>query len=248
MVRSKKDLAETRERNDEPGQNKEQDDVLLYVELVDRIKRSRNKDKTEAAFNTIVKMLDSKMQQISHKFKIPGHGFQDIYQEALYALRFKAIKDYDPDRSDLKTISPFDKFAALCIRRHLSTKLKASYQNKSRVLNSAISLDQNKNTSDNGGDNLFLSDIIPTNNKDIASDYGDRERRKLLLLSLFQRLSVFEKEVFVLYCKKYSYDEIAYFINRNKSKKGEKITVKGVDNALSRLKQKAKIVFKKYGK
>ena len=246
MARSKKDLAETRERNDEPGQNPEQDDVLLYVELVDIIRRSRNKAKIEDAFNTIVKMLDSKIQQIAHKFKIPGHGFQDVYQEALYALRFKAIKDYDQERSERKTISPFDKFAALCIRRHLSTKLKASYQNKSRVLNSAISLDQNRNTN-NTNDSLFLSDIIPTTEKDIVSDYGDRERRKLLLLSLFQKLSVFEKEVFVLYCKKYSYDEIANFINRGKKKDSEKITVKGVDNALSRLKQKAKLVFKKYG-
>jgi len=199
----------------ETSKAKEKENTLLYVKLVDEVRFGKTKKKSDLAFDKIIEMLHPKIQQLVYKFKIPGLGTGDLYQEALFALRFKAIKDYDCSRSDLQDVSPFDKFAALCIRRYLSTKLRASFQNKNKVLNSSISLDQDR-SSKGSEDNLFLSDILAGKDPDVSSAINERDHRKRLLLNLYSKLSSLEKEVFILYCKKYSYEEIADFINRNR--------------------------------
>jgi len=244
MVKRNKRLAETNKKDKQRKEDR-QKEVLLYVKLVNKIRSLKDEKRISLVFDQIVQMLKVKMQQIANKFTIPGFSSEDIYQEALFALRFKAIKDYDQTRSDVQEISPFDKFAALCIRRHLSTKLKASYQNKSRILNSSISLDQDR-SKQGSEDSLYLSDILTKKNTDIFSDLNEREYRRNLLLGLYSKLSPFEKEVFILYCKKYSYEEMARFINKGKILK-EEVNVKSIDNALSRLKMKAKKIFDKFG-
>ena len=103
-----------------------------YVELVEIVRRSRIKTKSNAAYQEIEKRMKTKLQQIAFKFNIPGMNNEDIYQEALFALRYKAVKDYNADRGNDTGPYPFDKFAILCIRRHLATSLKASYQNKKK--------------------------------------------------------------------------------------------------------------------
>jgi len=250
---------ETKKIIKELNNNPEKDaDVLKYIKLIDIIRESRNKQKVNFAFEQIVNMLEYKIQQISRKFNIPGLEHKDVYQEALYALRYKAIKDYDPDRSSLREISPFDKFAILCIRRHLSTKLKASYQNKSRVLNMSISIDQDRsNHGDNDSeDSIFLSDILVQKHKHLNSDsvfelLNKQEYYKNLFSKLISKLSVFEKEVFILYCYRYSYEEIAEKINeRRKPQEREplKKMVKSIDNAISRLKTKSSIIYEEFQK
>ena len=218
----------------------------LYAKLVDIVRGSKRKHKTNDAFNEIITMLDAKIRQIAGRFDIPGYSYADVYQEALYALRYKAIKDYDPSRSNLKKISPFDKFAALCIRRHLSTKRKSAYQSsKNKILNYSISLDQNRNTSQ-ADESLFLSDIIADEKGDLLSSMHDDACRKKLFLLLYEKLSKLEKGIFILYCHRYTYEEIVTLINKVYGDK-EKIEAKSVDNALSRIKAKAKEIFKKYG-
>ena len=127
---------------------------LTYTQLVDIVRKSRNEDHKNLAFNEIEKRMTVKIKQISYRFRIPGSNVNDVYQESLFALRYKAIKDYDETRGNDTGPYPFDKFAVLCIRRHLSTKLKSSYQNKKKVLNSSISLDQDR--SDSSDDSLVL--------------------------------------------------------------------------------------------
>lgn len=220
-----------------------------YVDLVNQVRKSRNREKSEIAFNEIEKRMSVKLKQISYKFNIPGFSFADIYQESLFALRYKAIKDYDKDRGSGDGPYPFDKFAVLCIRRHLSTKLKASYQNKKKALNSSISLDQDRN--DNSEESLFLSDILPKTEGNILEEIEQVEYFKLLFNELHSRLSKFEKQVFLLYVQRYSYEQIAERIVEDKD--ASKIislskAVKSVDNALSRIKNKAKEVYDQYGK
>lgn len=219
---------------------------LDYVELVDMVRKSRSNEKSNIAFNEIERRMMPKIKQISYKFNIPGCSRYDICQESLFALRFKAIKDYDPTRGNGTGPYPFDKFAVLCIRRHLSTKLKASYQNKKRVLNSCLSLDQDRNTSSD--DNLYLADIIPRTDGNVLENLEQNEYYKTLFSKLFEKLSKFEREVFMLYIHKFSYDQISARINKKHGNKKSKINVKSVDNALSRIKNKAKEIFDKYGK
>lgn len=244
MARQKKNLAGDNLKSNRDATEHEQR-ILVLIRLVEKVRTSRSKEESDLAFDAILKLLNDKIEQISYKFKIPGLGFKDVYQEALYALRFKAIKDYDQARSMIGSISPFDRFAMLCIRRHLSTKLKSSYQNKSRVLNSSISLDQDRNVDTKNTDgSLFLSDILPKTKKDIVTQLNENEFYSNLITNLFRKLSVFEKRVLLLYMKHYSYQEISDKINKGQRK--IRVNVKSIDNALSRIKIKAHSIYQRY--
>jgi RNA polymerase sporulation-specific sigma factor len=219
---------------------------LKYEDLVE-IVRGKGRDKRRNhAYNEIERRTKIKINYIVRQFYIPGLNSDDILQEALYALRFKAIPDYDKTRGEGDNPYPFDKFAILCIRRHLSTILKSSFQHKRKALNVSLSLDQDRGS--NEDENLFLSDIISQTNGSMLEIIGDKEYHKSLFTKLYQKLSKLEKDVFVLYTYRYSYDEITDKINRICKKKGSKkrVNVKSIDNALSRVKAKGKEVFDRY--
>jgi len=227
---------------------------LDYSDLVD-IVRSRgrvDKKKVNDAYNEIYFRMKTRIYYLVHKFYLPGHTMEDINQEALFALRYKAIPDYNKEVIGRNGPYPFDKFASLCIRRHLSTLSKTCYQNKQKTLNTSLSLDQDRN--DSSEEALFLVDIIPKTEGTIVDEIGDKEYHNFLFNKLYERLSKFEKQVFLLYSQKYSYEEISVLIKKKYKKDGVKAKnkkmkdiVKSVDNALSRMKQKAKEVYSKYG-
>lgn len=236
MAKFKKKLV----KKDEPVKK------LDYVNLVNIVRRKkRNIISKDEAYNEIEYRIKPKIIYIVNQFYIPGCNFEDIYQEALYALRYKAIPDYNRSRGKHGP-SLFDNFAVLCIRRHLSTLLKSSFQNKRRVLNTSISLNQDRGTSSD--EMLFLSDILPKTNGNLLELLQNKEYYKQLFNTLFEKLSKFEKKVFLLYIQKYSYEEMTERINRSYKKKilRKRINIKSVDNALSRVKQKAKEIFVKY--
>ena len=227
--------------------------IQKYIELIDVIRKSRKKDKVNEAFSEILLMLDPKIKQIIYRFNIAGFSYDDIYQEAQIALRYKAIKDYDQTRGSGEGPYPFDKFAILCIRRHLSTILKSSYQNKKRALNFSVSLDQDRNV--NGSQNSSLDDfmtlieIYPQTKGSVLDNVEKKEYYKSLFQSVFDKLSDFEKEVFVLYVQKYSYEEMAKIINKNNKKNNKpKVDIKSIDNSLMRLKLKGKKILKSFEK
>ena len=221
------------------------DPIQHLINLVDIVRKARKKEKINKAFEEIINILDIKIKQISYRFNIAGFGFNDVYQEALYALRYKAIKDYDPDRGSTDEPYPFDKFAMLCMRRHLSTIRKTSYQNKKKVLNFSISLDQERGDYGSGqGDEQFsLMDLIPQTTISVVDKIEKTEYYKQLFESLLDKLSSFEQEVFILYIKKYSYEQITKIINKKRYIiQDKKIDVKSVDNAIVRIKHKSKTI------
>lgn len=219
-----------------------------YIKLINCIRRNKNEDEANDAFTTISKMLNPKIQKLISRFTIPGYEHADVLQEALFALRFKAIKDYDKERGTGEGPALFDKFALLCIRRHLATEFKSSYQNKKRVLNQSVSIDkeQNNNGSNNNSDSeTYLSGIIADPNfENVLTDVAEDEYFNNLNNLLLAQLSKFEREVYMLYKQKFSYEEIAEKINGNRKK--IYVNIKGVDNALSRIKHKAQIILQNY--
>ena len=218
--------------------NEKDEQGSLLVNLVNVVRNSRKKDKSDDAFLKITEILKTKIDQLVYKFRIPGHNQQDIKQEALFALRYKAIKDYDQTRSTIKKVSPFDKFAMLCMRRHLSTRLKASFQNKSIALNRAVSIDSDRGSFSRDEENLFLSDIILHPDGDVSESTMKKEVFYILMRTLYVRLSDFEKQVLKLYSCKYSYNEIAEIIYGKG--KNNQAAIKSIDNSLSRIKLKGK--------
>lgn len=238
-------------------------DPVKLAKLVNTVRRSKNIVAVDNAFREIENMLKPRIRYVCSKFNISGLSYDDIYQEARMALLTKAIKDFDPERGS------FDSFASLCIRRHLSTELKTSYQRSRRALNDYISL-----TADRGDDRdseLSLMNIIPQTKGDVLALVENREYYSSLINKLLHKLSSFERAVFLLYIERYTYDEIAQIINRRgyidvksndnaaveklkkkpiegveealKKIKRKPIRVKGVDNALMRIKGKAHAIF-----
>jgi len=218
------------------------------IAIIKKTGRRKSKYDVNDAYSEIEIRLRSRLKQISYKFFIPGLSHDDIYQESLFALRYKAIKDYDKTKSRDGKLYPFEKFVILCVRRHLATQLKSSFQNKKKVLNSSISLNQDRNDFDND-DFLSLVDILADGNQSILDKLEEKEYYNRLFRQLFLRLSKFEKKVFILYIHKYSYENMSDVINKRykKNKIRHRINIKSIDNALSRVKSKAKKIFNKFG-
>ena len=218
---------------------------LKCISLIGIIRKQKTEETANKAFEKLLQMLIPKIQKVISKFNIPGYDQSDILQEALYALRYKAIKDYDKTRGTGEGPAPFDKFALLCIRRHLATEFKSSYQNKKRVLNHSISIDKESNTNTGGDEDMSLSSIISDPDAtDIGASVGEKEYYFDLQTRLLESLSSFEKEVYVLYAQRCSYEEIAERINGGRAK--VRVNIKGVDNALSRIKHKAREILEKH--
>jgi RNA polymerase sigma factor (sigma-70 family) len=199
------------------------------------LQKSKDTEFKEKLFKEIVDQINPLITKIVNKFNISGYDQTDLYQEALMALRFKAIKDFKTDRIIGDDMIGFEKFAALCTKRHLSTLLKTSFQNKKFALNSSISIHTESKDKE---DNFNLSDIIDSGEADSLERAERKEEFRILLAKLIEGLSHFEKKVLMLYAQKFSYKEISDFINS--SNYGMKVNIKGVDNALSRIKSKAK--------
>lgn len=243
MHRSKKRPQKNKVDNDKPIQELHYEELLKIV----KSKGTYQKDIINDAYNEIETRMKPKIMFLVNQFYISGFARDDIYQESLFALRFKAIPDYDNKRGRDNIPYPFDKFAVLCIRRHLSTLLKSSFQNKKKVLSTSISLDQDRN--ENTDENLFLSDILPSTKGDVLNTLGLREYHKKLFSKLYEKLSKFEKHVFLLYMQRNSYDEMTLILNDEyKAKEYKKrVKIKSIDNALSRIKQKGKDIFTQFG-
>ena len=90
----------------------------------------------EQAFKKLKKYMDFYIKFFGNKYRIPGCDSEEIEQECLVALRYKAIEDFNPARGQFRS------FAILCIRRHLFSIIKGGTQQKRRVLNESLSLNE----------------------------------------------------------------------------------------------------------
>lgn len=181
----------------------------------------------ENAFSELREYLSSYISLFEKKYRIPGCDADEIAQECLFALRFKAIEDFNPVRGKFRS------FAILCMKRHLFSIIKASSQQKRRVLNESLSLDADRSE----GDDLSLANLIT---KDGLSMVEKLEKAEMTLITkqrLLSKLSRLEQEVFKLYIQQYPYDEIATALEKIFPNK--KFSKKSVDNALVRCRAKA---------
>ena len=198
---------------------------LKDEELID-LAKSGNKEATKILIKRYSKFLFSKVIP----FYIPGGEKEDIIQEA-YIGFLKAIKDFD------KTKGNFLKFANICVQRQITTAIKMSNRNKTKVLKNPISLEQNIFDDDSSEKSLYNyispSKIIQGSNEEISIedsiiDFMEKNRIKE---NLFSKLTAREKEILNYRAQGLSYSEIAKKTN---------LTVKSVDNTIQRIKKKIK--------
>lgn len=179
------------------------------------------------AFGKLREYLSSYISLFEHKYRIPGCDADEIAQECLFALRFKAIEDFDPVRGKFRS------FAILCMKRHLFSIIKASSQQKRRVLNESLSLDADRSE----GGELSLSNLITKDTMSMVEKLEKAEVTTITKQRLLSKLSRLEQEVFKMYIQQYPYDEIAEALEKIFPSK--KFSKKSVDNALVRCRFKA---------
>ncbi len=200
--------------------DKTEEQIITIVDLV-------REDACEASFGQLRTYLSSYIKLFERKYRIPGCDADEIEQECLFALRYKAIEDFNPDRGKFRS------FAILCMKRHLFSIIKGSNQQKRRVLNESLSLDEDRSE----GDDLSLNNLITKDELSIVEKIEKRETKLATKNRLLSKLSKLEQEVFKLYIRQYPYDEIA--MELEVIFLGKQFSKKSVDNALVRVRQKA---------
>ncbi len=200
---------------------KEEQEITKLVKLV-------RESESEEAFIQLQSFLASYISLFGKRYRIRGCDSEEIEQECLYALRYKAIEDFNPERGKFKS------FAILCIKRHLFSLIKGNNQQKRRVLNQSLSLDEDRSED---GEHLSLSSIITENEMSVRDRMIKSESSKLRQSLLMSKLSKLEQEVFRLYIKQFRYDEIVNSLKKIFPRK--KLSKKTVDNSLQRIRSKA---------
>lgn len=225
------------------------EDDIFYMQKIKILRSKKSTDKErDNAYSDILAKLKVKIKKIAAKFQIPGHSYEDCYQECCIALQTKAIADYDKAKgSDPDKIASFEKFALFCIKRHLITVLKCAKQIKHEAMNSSKSIDADNSQSN---DDLSLANILSSKDKEVVEQIIDNDNFKILINKLLSKLSDKEKKIFFLYAKQNSYEEIAIIMANSfgikVTEKNKEDLIKSVDNALMRIKVKAREIIEKF--
>ena len=142
------------------------------------------------------------------------HGIEinDIMQEGFIGLD-EAIRDFSQD-----TEATFYTFANLCIDRQIANYLKKMTSGKDRILNDAITINDSLEKTMRDGTDIEKYFIFRDNNEEITAN-------------IRQKLTNFEKKVFDLRLKGYSFEEIANILNKD---------MKAIYNTFFRIKEKIK--------
>lgn len=163
---------------------------------------------------------------------IKGLQTSDIYQEALIALRFKAIPHFEMNKG-----MSFLNFAKMCIRRHLITILNTSKtRKKDQSMNQSISIDTPIGDKEDGN---TIANTLKDHNVQFDKVCESKEAFEFTRDKLVAHLSDFEKDVLLEYLYNLSYKEIAVNIT---CKTKTRCVPKAVDNALLRIRGKAALL------
>lgn len=203
--------------------------TLLPQETRDLVNLAQQGD--EAAVERLLRVYEPKIKQIARSVLsfLIGYEFSDIVQEARISF-FEAILAYDVSRK-----TNFEYFARVCIRKQLISKMKTASKCRNKPLNEGESLEAPIDSSDLDGLNSY--DKIPDETVNIEKDVIAQHEAQWLDENLKKRLTELEKETYERYNNGYTYREIAVELQR---------TQKTIDNAIMRVRNKAKDVAKQY--
>ena len=218
---------------DFPIEGTPQEAQLELDKIAKKIQKDPDSSESKINFNRIhLYMHGYLLHVVLKQFPyIKGYETVDIYQEALIAMRFKAI----PGFKEGKGMS-FLNFSKMCIKRHLITMLNASQNRlKDQSINRAVSMDSSPSDDENGS---TYSNILPDPAASADEEAEKNESFEITLQTLNNELSDFEKDVLKAWLHSHSYNEISEVLSAQNIY-GKKCGPKAVDNALLRIRRKA---------
>ena len=181
---------------------------------------------SEEAMDIIYKKYEPIIKNIAGRIypycKNNGVEINDLIQEGMIGLA-KAIDTYEC-KKDVK----FYTYAIKCIESSIYDYRAKTSRLKHKILNDSIPFE----IDDNDGNKIILEPII---GRGLEEHLVKTEQRKTLIKKLDNQLTDFEKQVFKLKYKNYSYKEIMNILKKDK---------KSIDNALQRIKSKINGILK----
>ncbi len=148
-----------------------------------------------------------------------GLEVNDFIQEGYIGLS-NAMTYYSDDKD-----ASFYTFAKTCIERRMISLIISTKRLKHKVLNESISLQANTS------ENFSLEMLIGDSDVDPLNLILDNEAKDELINKIKDKLTDFEEQVFLLKINNFNYREIAQLLDKKP---------KAIDNALQRIKVKAK--------
>lgn len=174
-----------------------------------------------SALNELMARCQPMISGIARQYFLPDGDIDDLLQEGRIGL-FKAVEKYDGTRD-----TKFSTFAYMCIQNEIRHAVQRSNALYNALLTEADSL------TNEDGETMELPDGADNNPEHlVVSD----ERARETYAAIKKSLSAFEREVLDLYMDGARYREIAENMG---------MEPKVIDNALQRIRRKAREVLKK---
>ena len=168
----------------------------------------------ERAAEQVLTLFRPLVQSLAGRFFVPSYEPEDICQIALMGL-WRAVQCFDPQRK-----AGFATFARVCIRRQILSELKRARRWSIPVLSLSEAADEQS-----------WLEQLPDPRSDPLDILTEREVSRGQYEFLATHLSPLEAQVVVLYQQQLTHREIAQRLG---------CSPKAVDNALARIKRKAR--------
>ena len=198
---------------------------MEYEKMTDEQLISRLRGGEKPIMDFLMEKYKGLVRQKAKAMYLWGGENDDLIQEGMIGL-FKAVEDYEPDAG-----ASFYSFAELCISRQMYTAIKASQRKKHLPLNSYVSLYTSGKRED-GKEALPLAETIEAGAESnpeellLNTEYANAFEEELK-----DQLSMLENRVLYLHLMGMDYLKIAEVMDKSP---------KAIDNALQRIKGKAR--------
>lgn len=184
---------------------------------------------SESALEMIYKKYEPLIHKSANKMYIycqnTGLDLNDLVQEGMLGLN-QAINSYKDNKDTM-----FYTYAKTCVDRKIISLVISATRQKHKILNSSLSFE--KEFDDN--ENSKLENIIKDNKESPEELLINNENADELVKLIKATLTEFEQQVFDLKLNDFNYREIASILDKD---------AKAIDNALQRIRQKAKKIIK----
>ena len=180
-----------------------------------------NEDAIDIIYKKYKPIIYKKALKYNKILKEKGLELNDIIQECYLILDY-AIKNFNQDKDNI-----FYTYLNTCLDRNLINQYRKSINNKNKILNEAIPLD---NTDDE--ENALMS-IIEDKNNNPDIELINNEEYTELYKKILDKLTSLEECVFILKIQNFDYKEIASILDKD---------TKSIDNTIQRIKSKIKSI------
>lgn len=177
-----------------------------------------NEDAINMLYEKYRPLIVSKSREIYKLVSNKGIELSDVIQEAMIGFE-EAIRNYNQDDKAI-----FYTFACICVDRQLKTMILKFSRDKHKILNEAISFDN-----DNNDGNIL--DFIYDDNDNPEYEVLSQEDREEFLRIVRDSLTDFELDVFNYRILGYGNSDISKILDKD---------AKSIDNTIQRIKGKIK--------